>query len=129
MDVASSTESLSKMTVTEDHVKPVSSELSRARPSAIATADAVTEANHVAYVRCAYVTISRIDMSRISVLPSSAFLNKADGAQHLTRSVKSATSDILVRSDDLCTEGLRSSTCTPLEPPPNESVRACYHPR
>ena len=52
-------------------------------------------------------------MSRISVLPFPASLNKANGAQQLTRSVTSAMSDILMRSGDLCTEGLRSPTWVP----------------
>ena len=88
----------------------MSFDLARARTSAIATADAAAEAKHVASVRRAYATIGQKDVARVSALPFSASLKKADGAQQLTQSVKSAMSDILMRSDDLCTEGLRSST-------------------
>ena len=113
VDVAFTADRLSKMTVTDDRFKPMSSDLARARTSSIATADAAAEAKYVVSVRRAYVTISRKDVPRISVLPFLASLNKADGAQQLTRSVKLAMSHILIRCDNLCAEGLRSTTWVP----------------
>ena len=73
VDVASSAERLSKLSVTEDRVKHVSSDLAHARTSAIATADAAAadaaaEARHEASVRRVYVTIGQKDVARISAL-------------------------------------------------------------
>ena len=90
VDIASSAEHLRKMTVTDDRVKPASSDLACARTSAIETIDAVAEANHAASIRRAYKTISHKDVFHVSVLPFPASLDKADGMQQLTRSVKSA---------------------------------------
>ena len=69
VDVESSADRLSKLSVSEDRVKPVSSNLARARTSAIATADATAEARNVAPVRRAYVTIGQKYVARISALP------------------------------------------------------------
>ena len=112
VDVASSAERLSKLSVTEERAKPVSSTLPHARASAIATADA-TAARHEASVRRADVTIGLKDVARISALPFPASVNKAAGAQQLTRSVKAAMLEILMRSDDRWTEDLRSPTWVP----------------
>ena len=108
VNVASSAERLSKLTVSGDHTKPVSSELARARTSEMATAAATAKATLDDSVKRAYVKLSYKDVSCISVLPFPASLNKSDGAQQLTRTLRSATSDILMRSDDRCTEGVRS---------------------
>ena len=99
--------------MTEDRAKYVSSTLARARTSAIATADATVDARREASVRRAYVTIDLKDAARISALPFPASVNKAAGAQQLTLSVKAAMSEILMRSADRCTEGLRSPTWVP----------------
>ena len=125
--VTPSTERLSKMTVTEDRVKLVSSDFARAHTSAINTAHAAAEANHVTSVRHPYVTVSHKDVSGISVLPFPASRNKADGVQQLTRSVKSAMSDIPMRSDELCTEGLQSPKWV-LRPLLQQGAHACDHP-
>ena len=95
--------------MTEDRVKPVSSNLARARTSAIPTTDAAAEARHEAFVCHAYVTIGQNKAAHISALPFPASLNKANGTQQLTRSVKAAMSDILMSSDERCTEDLRSA--------------------
>ena len=113
VDVASSAERLSKLSVTEDRTKSVSSTLARTRTSAIAPADDAADSRHQASVRRAYVTIDLKYVARISALPFPASLNKAAGAQQLTRSVKAAMSGILMRSDDRSTEGLRSPTWVP----------------
>ena len=57
VDVASSAERLSKLSVTEDRDKPASSTVARARTSALAAAEAAAEAKHEASVRRAYVTM------------------------------------------------------------------------
>ena len=90
VDVASSAERLNEMTMTDDRVKPLSFDLARARSSAIETTDATEEAKQVTSVRRVHITIRHKDVSHISVLTFPASLNKADGAQQLTRSVKSA---------------------------------------
>ena len=113
VDVASSVERPSKLSVTEDRVKPVSSNLARARTSAIATDDTAAEGRYEASVRRACVTIAQKDVARIFALPFPASLNNAEGAQQLTRSVKAVMSDILTRSANRCTEGLRSPTWVP----------------
>ena len=108
VDVASSAERLSKLTVTGDRAMPVSSRLAPARTAAIATADAAADARHEASVRRAYVTLGLKEVARIATLPFPASVNKAAGAQQLTRSVKAATTEILMRSDDRSTAGLKS---------------------
>ena len=96
--------------MTEDRAKPVSSTLAGARTSAIATADATADARHQSSVRRAYVTIGLKYVARISALPFTDSINKAADAQQPTRSVKAVTSEIIMRSDNRCTEGLRSPT-------------------
>ena len=113
VNVAFSAKRLSKLSVTEARAKPVFSTLPRASTSAIATANAAADAKHEASVHRSYDTIGLNDVARISALIFPASLNKAAGALQLTRSVKAAMSDILMRSDDRCAEGLRSPTCVP----------------
>ena len=113
VDVGSSAERLSKLSVTEDRVKPVSSTVTRAPTSAIAIADAAADARHEASVRRACVTLGLTDVARISTLPVPASVNNAAGGQQLTRLVKAAMSEILMRSHDRCTEDLRSPTWVP----------------
>ena len=110
VDAASSAGRLSKRSVTGDRAKPVSSTLAHTRTGAIATADAAADARHEASVRRAYVTLGLKDVARISALPFPASVNKAAGAQHLHGSVKAASSEILMRCDDRCTEGLQTPT-------------------
>ena len=64
VDVASSAESLSKLTVTVDRAKPVSSRLAHARTAAIAAADAAADEKHETSVRRAYVTLGIKDVAR-----------------------------------------------------------------
>ena len=52
VDFASSGERVSKISLTEDHVKPASYDLARACTTGIATTDAAAEAKHVTSVRC-----------------------------------------------------------------------------
>ena len=72
----------------------------RARTAEIATAAALAKFTLGDLVRRAYIRLSNKDVSRISTLPFPASLNKSDGTQQLTRSVQSATTDILMRCDD-----------------------------
>ena len=113
VDVAYSAERLSKRSVTGDSAKPVSSRLAHARTAAIATADAAADARHEASVRRAYVILGLKDVARIVNLPFPASVNKAAGAQQLTWSVKAAVTQILMRSDDRCTAGLKSPSWVP----------------
>ena len=115
MDIASSAEHLSKLSVIENRDKPVSSTVARARTPAIATTNAAADGRHEASVRCAYITLGLKDVpvARIPTLPFPASVNRAAGAQQLTRSVKAAMSGILMHNDDRCTEGLRSPTWVP----------------
>ena len=85
VDIASSADRLSKLTVSGDHTKPVSSDLARERTAELATAAALAKSTLDDSVRRAYVKLSHKDVSRISVLPFPASLNKSDGAQQLTR--------------------------------------------
>ena len=106
VNVASSAERLNRLTVTRDSAMPVSSYLAHARIAAIITADAAVDARHEASVRRAFVTLGLNEVSGVATLPFSASVNKPVGAQRLTRSVKAAMTEILMRSDDRCTTGL-----------------------
>lgn len=103
MDVASSAERPSKLSVTGDRAKPVPSNSARVRTAAIDTADAAANTKHAASVRHAYIhlrTVGHKDVARISTLAFPASVNKADGAQQHVRSTESAASEILMRCDD-----------------------------
>ena len=113
VDVASSAERLSKLTLTGDRAMPVSSRLAHARTAAIVTDDAAANARHEASVRRAFVALGLKEVARIATLPFPASLNKAAGAQQLTRSVKAAMMEIPMRSDDRCTAGLTSPSWAP----------------
>ena len=113
VDVASSADRLSKLTVSGDRTRPVSSDLARARTPAIATAAATAKATLDDSVKRAYVKLPYKDVCSISVLPFPTSLNKSNGAQQVTRSVKSAMSVIPMRCDDRYTEGVRSPTWVP----------------
>ena len=88
-----------------DRAMPVSSRLAHARTAAIAAPDAAADARHEASVRRACVTLGLKQVARIATLPVPASVDKAAGAQ-LTRSVKAAMTEILMRCDDRCTAGL-----------------------
>ena len=103
---------LRQLAVTVDRAMPISSCLAHARSAAIATADAAADARHEASVRRAYITLGLKEVARIATLPLPASVNKAAGAQ-LTRSVKAAMTEILMRSDDRCTAGLNSPSWVP----------------
>ena len=77
VDVSSSAERLSKLTVTGDRAMPVSSRLAHARTAAIATADTAADTRHEASVRRAYVTLGLQEVARIATLPFPASVNKA----------------------------------------------------
>ena len=96
--------------MTGNRGKPLSSTLSHDRAAAIATDDAAADARHKASVRGVYLALGLKDVARIATLPFPASITRAAGAQQLTRSVKAAMSEILMRSDDRCTEGLESPT-------------------
>ena len=105
VDISSSPERLRKLLVSGDHTKPVSSDLARARTAELATAAALAKSTLDDSVRRAYVKFFYKDIFRISVLLFPASLNKSDGTQQLTRSTRSAMTDILMRCDDRCEEG------------------------
>ena len=92
---------------------PVSSRLAHARTAAIATADAAADARHEASVRHAYATLGMKEVARIATLHFPASANKAAGAQQLTKSVNAAMTEILMRSDDRCTAGLKYPSWVP----------------
>ena len=94
--------------MTGDRARPVSSRLSHACTAAIATADAAADASRETSVRRANVTIGLKAVARIATLPFPASVNKAAGAQQLTRSIKAAMMEILIRSNDRGTAGLKS---------------------
>ena len=91
---------------------PVPSCLARARTDAIAADDAAADARHEASVRRAYVTLGLKEVARTAILPFPASINKAAGAQQLTRSVKAAMTEILMRCDDRIA-GLKSPSWVP----------------
>ena len=113
VDIAPSAEHLSKLAASGDRTKLVSSYLARERTAELATTAALDESMLYEPVRRAYVKLFYEDVSRISVLPFHASLNKSDGTQQLTRSVRSAMTDILMRCDDRCQEGVRAPTWVP----------------
>ena len=113
VDIASSVERLAKLTVSGDRTKPFSLGLARERTAELATAAALSKSTLDDLVRRAYVKLSHKDVPRISVLPFPVSLNKSDGTQQLTRSVRSAMTDILMRCDDRYQEGVRAPTWVP----------------
>ena len=82
--------------------------LSRARTAEISTTAATVIATLGDSVRRAYIKLSYKYVSRLSVPPFPASLNKSDGTQQRTRSVRSSMFDVLMRCDDRCTEGVRA---------------------
>ena len=108
VDVASSAERLRKPSETGDRAMPGSSRLAHARTAAIATADSAADTRHEASFRRAYVILGLNELACIATLPFPASVNKAAGEQQLTRSAKAAMAEILMRSDDRCTAGLKS---------------------
>ena len=113
VELASFAERLSKLTVSGDRTKPVSCDFSHGRIAELAIAAALSKSTLDDSVRRAYVELSYKDVSRISVLRFPASLNKADGTQQLTRSIGSAMTDVHMRSDDRCQEGVRAPTWVP----------------
>ena len=101
-----------------DRNNPVSSDLARERTAELATAAALAKSTLDDSGRRAYVKLSLKDVSRICVLPFPASLNKSDGIQRLTRSVRSAMIDVLMRCDDRCQKGVCAPTWVP----------GCIHP-
>ena len=73
--IASSAERPSKLTVSGDRTKPVSSDLAGERTSELATAAALAKSTLDDSVRRAFVKLFYKDVSRISVLPFPASLN------------------------------------------------------
>ena len=65
-EVASSAELLGRLTIADDRVKLVCSNVDHARSSAIEATAEAAEANHISSVKRLYVTTSRNDMDRIS---------------------------------------------------------------
>ena len=108
VNVASSAERLSKLTVSGDRAMLVSLRLAQARTAAIAAPDALADPRHEASVRRAYVTLGLKEVARIATVPFPASVDKAAGAQQLTRSFRAARTEILMRSDDRCIAGLKS---------------------
>ena len=113
VDIASSAERLSKLTVSGDRTKPVSSNLARERTAKLDTPTALAKSTLGDSVRRTCVKLSYKDVSRISVLPFPASLNKSDGTQQLTRSVRSAMTDIVMRCHDHCQESVRAPKWVP----------------
>ena len=112
-DIASSAEQLRKLTVSGDRTNPFSSDLAHERTAELAAAAALAKSTLDDSVWRAYVKHSYKDVSRLSVLPFPVSLHKSDGTQQLTRSVRSAMTDILMRCDDRCQEGVRAPTWVP----------------
>ena len=92
---------------------PMSSRVAHARTAAITAADAAADARHEASVRRAYITLGLKELARIATLPFPASVNKVAGAPQLNRSVKAAMTEILMRSDDRRTAGLKSPSWVP----------------
>ena len=101
VDIASSAERLSKLTVSGDHTKPVSSDLSHARTSAIAAAAATAKATLGDSVKRAYVMLPYEDVSRISVLlfPTSLTSLKARSNSHVRFSLQCLTHSCAAMTD------------------------------
>ena len=95
-------------------MKLISSDLARARTAEIATAAAIIKTALDDWVWRAYVELSYKYVFLNSVLPLPASWNTSDGTQQPTRSVLSAICDILMRSDDPCTEGVRAPAWVPV---------------
>ena len=113
VDVASSAELLGRLTIADDHVKPVASNVVHARTSTMEATAVAAEAMHICSVKRLYVTTPLKDIDRISTLPFSSSVNQSEAAQQLVRTTKSCFSGILMLCDERNSEGLRSDTCVP----------------
>ena len=98
VDVASTAERLSKLAVTRDRAKPVSSTLAQSRTAAIATTNAAADARHKASVGRDYVTPGLKDVARIATILFPASVNQAAGEQQQIQSVKATMTELLMRS-------------------------------
>ena len=101
LDVASSTESLAKMTISAESAQPLSSAVARERLAAVDEAAARAESEHIDTVKYKYVNIDTRKMAHITSLPPTN-PNQALAAQKLVRSVKEAQTDIHVICDSRC---------------------------
>lgn len=110
VDLASSAELRSRLTMPGDRAKPVSSSVPHARTPAIDDIAAAAAARHTSTVRRAYVTFDLKDIARILTLPFPSSIYPSEAAHQLTRSVKLSLSDIIVVCNELNPEGLRSAT-------------------
>ena len=108
VDIASSAERLGKRIVSGDSIKPVCLDSSIVCTSANAPATSTAKAALDDSVKLVKFMLLHIDADLISVQSFPGALNKSDGAQKLTRSVKSAMSGILMRCNERCTEAVRS---------------------
>ena len=69
---------------------------------------------HIADVKRAYANTNVHKIERITIMPFHTALDKTDAAHQLARIIKLALSDILVRCDDQCFDGLEAPTWVPV---------------
>ena len=110
VDVASSAERFSRLTIANDLAKPVSSNVAHARTSAIDAAAVAADALPISSVERLCVTTPLRDIDRISTLPFSSSANQSEAAQQPIRTTKSCLSGTLMLCDERNPEGLRSAT-------------------
>ena len=75
VDVASSAELHSRLSICDDRDKPMSSSVAHARTSAIDATAAAAEAKHISTVKRPYVTLPIKDINRVPHLPVSSSVN------------------------------------------------------
>ena len=124
--IASFTERLSKLNVSGDRTKPFSSELAHERTAELATAAALVKSTLDGSVWRAYVTLSYKDVSRVSVLPLPASLNKSDSTQHITCSVRS-TMTYSCPATTVAKRAYVTHVGTRLDPPPPPGIQPCHN--
>ena len=78
--VASSAESLGRLTIADDCAKPVSSNVAHARSAAIEADAAAAEAKHVSSVKRLDATTPIKGIDRVSTLPFSSSMNQSEAA-------------------------------------------------
>ena len=99
--------------VLDDSSLPLSSITAHARQATVTAVAAELDSAHIAAVKRAYANTNVHKIERVTTMPSHTVLDKTDVAHQLARSITLALSDILVRCDHQCFDGLEHPPGSP----------------
>ena len=127
LEVASSAELLGRLNIADGRAKPVSSNVSHPRSSAIEADAATAEAKDISFVKRLYVTTTLEDIDHVSTLPFSSSVSQSEAAQQLSCATKSCLSGILMLCDERNSEGLLRHVGLRVGVPPPAIFRVGHH--